>query len=732
MPVRPRASADRASGTFHSRLSFKASGPGSRPARGPPTSSESVAVEDGSLFPYRARPGQEQIVAEVRHLAEAGGVLLIDAPTGSGKTVAALAPLLEHAEAADHRIVYLVRTHAQEVQVLNEARAISHRSARPLLAVGLQGRQRRCLLLEGLLEMKGATAEEHGKLCADRKRATEKMLTEGALFQPPPEVQMPEEGPVDLADLDGCPYYARVLQADMDALVERFSARLPTNREYEDYCRQENICPYELAKKLSSRARLVTAPYAFFFHPHIRASLLNWLGVGPERVDLVIDEAHNIPDYLRDAATVALPQDAVRKARLELSERGDVELPEGPSASRFLDVVSRTIDELVEEYAREEDGVLPPTALEDALLGQLGGTSHRLDTWLGALATWGESVREERRRERKLPRSAVHAIALTILAWPTLEPPRYVKVVTREPRRGVEAYALDAATAAEPVRECHLSVHMSGTLAPLDEYRDVLGFPSEATRLLSVASTFPPEHRRFFYTTDVSTRYEEVTTDPKSIPRLAQRLGEILEALPVKTAVFFPSFSLMDKILACGLASSLPAGAVLETRSVTMGDLWRSIEGFKHAEGAGVLLGVTGGRIAEGVDFPDEELEAVVVVGVPYPKPTAKREALRTYLDMSNGRGWDYCVKAPAQRALLQAFGRMIRSEHDRGIGIILDRRAPQFARVLPGLAPLENLPATVRSFYGRRPGRGKSGVRSAVVGAAAAPAETPMPGRNL
>jgi DNA excision repair protein ERCC-2 len=135
-----------------------------------------------------------------------------------------------------------------------------------------------------------------------------------------------------------------------------------------------------------------------------------------------------------------------------------------------------------------------------------------------------------------------------------------------------------------------------------------------------------------------------------------------------------------------------------------MGDLWRSIEGFKKEPGGGVLLGVTGGRIAEGIDFPDEELEAVVVVGVPYPRPSAKREALRRFLDATTGNGWAYAVEAPAQRAILQALGRMIRSENDRGIGIIVDRRATQFSHVLPGLTPLADLDTTVRQFYGRRP----------------------------
>jgi DNA excision repair protein ERCC-2 len=171
----------------------------------------------------------------------------------------------------------------------------------------------------------------------------------------------------------------------------------------------------------------------------------------------------------------------------------------------------------------------------------------------------------------------------------------------------------------------------------------------------------------------------------------------------VKTAVFFPSFDLMQRVLEAGLQSQLPGNVFIEYSKVPMGDLWRSIEGWKKDPEGTILLGVAGGRLSEGIDYPDEELEAVVLVGIPYPRPTAKREALRRYMDETTGHGWEYTVEAPAQRAILQACGRMIRSENDRGIAIILDRRAPTFAKSLPGLAPVDGLGQVTQAFYGRR-----------------------------
>ena len=659
------------------------------------------ATGQSLLFPYRARPGQEKILREVAEVAARGGALLIDAPTGSGKTVATLAPLLEHAEAAGHRILYLVRTHSQEVQVLREVRNIALRLERGILAVGLQGRARRCFLLENVAEIKGATAEEHGKLCADRKRATERAMQGEA--PPTPPTELPEDAEIDLTDLDGCPYYARVLQTDLEGMVDRLHGKLPTPDEFDQLCREENLCPYELTKKLLPKARVITAPYAFFFHPHIRRSLLSWMQCELKEIDLVVDEAHNLPDHLRDLTTVSLPHESIRRARAEIEERSDFQLSdEGPSASRFFDLVGAAVEELVQTLARDDDALLPPHEFEDALLTAVGGTSHRLDTWLGELATWGENLKEERRGQRHLPRSWVHTVALTLLSWPQLEPPAYVKVASRLPRPALEAYALDASASAQPVRECHLSVHLSGTLAPLEEYRDSLGLGAEARRLL-VPSTFPTDHRKFLYDPTVTTQFESMRNDPRAVQRIADRVAAVLASLPVKTAVFFPSFDLMQKVLEAGLQSQLSGNVFIEYAKLPTRDLWRSIEGWKKDPSGTVLLGVAGGRLSEGIDYPDEELEAVVIVGIPYPRPTAKRQALQAYLDRATGRGWDYTVRAPAQRAILQACGRMIRSEHDRGIAIVLDRRATQFAECLPGLEPVGDLTATARTFYGRR-----------------------------
>ncbi len=666
-------------------------------------------------FPYRTRPSQEGILRNVTERTHRGGALLLDAPTGTGKTVAVLAPLIPHARESGHKILYLVRTHSQSAQVLAETRAIARRSGTPVLALALEGRQARCLLFESLPEMEGASAEEIGKLCADRKRATERPPAPDRTGPAParPPGRGAKRTTLELTDLEGCPYYARLIAADLPRLADRIAQEAPDSYRFKALASAENLCPYELAKRLCREATVVVAPYVFFFHPRIRPSLLTWLGVSLDQVDLVVDEAHNLPEYLRESITLRLGLETVHRAREEVEEHGDFPLladaptPGGPLPQRpavaFLAQVEEVLSEVVEEYAGEEDGLLPPGGLEDRLLAEVGGTSHDLRRMLLSLAEWGERLRDRRRQARRLPRSYAATVAEHLLSWGGVDPPEYVKAAIASPHKAVEAYALDAREPASPILGTHLSVHLSGTLAPLEEYRDTLGLPMDSG-LLTVPSPFPPSHRVLRYVPDVTSRHEELQGDPEALPRLYRSLVDVLTELPVKTAAFFPSFSLLDRFLARGLSSELPRGAVMESRRMPSEQLWNLVEGFKRSPGAGLLLGVCGGRVAEGIDFPDEELESVILVGIPFPRPTARREALIRYLDHLTGRGWEYGMVAPARRALLQALGRMIRSEDDRGLGIILDRRAAQFADALPGLKPLVSVRDEVeRLFLGRR-----------------------------
>jgi DNA excision repair protein ERCC-2 len=129
-------------------------------------------------------------------------------------------------------------------------------------------------------------------------------------------------------------------------------------------------------------------------------------------------------------------------------------------------------------------------------------------------------------------------------------------------------------------------------------------------------------------------------------------------------------------------------------------ELMQTVESFKSDSGA-ILAGVMGGRLAEGIDYPDTSLEMAVIVGIPYPSPSVRQDALKHYYDISfNGRGWKFAVESPAVRKLLQSAGRVVRSEKDRGFIIIADSRTGRFLEYIPQLERSEDIVSEIGDFF--------------------------------
>jgi DNA excision repair protein ERCC-2 len=243
---------------------------------------------------------------------------------------------------------------------------------------------------------------------------------------------------------------------------------------------------------------------------------------------------------------------------------------------------------------------------------------------------------------------------------------------------------------------------MSGTLEPLEEYRDSLGL-NESTELVAYSSPFSKKNRKILYVRDVTTKYGEIVRDEEIIPRMRQYIVDICNSFPKNTMVFFPSFENMTNFLKNGLKKQINRSIFVEEQGMSQVDLMEIVTDFKQAsnndDNCAAMFSVMGGRVSEGLDFPDKELEIAVIVGIPYPKPTARQRGLQHYYDMKFSKGWEYTVEAPAARKLLQSIGRLIRDENDCGVAVILDRRASRFKKYLRDLEESKNLKKDILNF---------------------------------
>ena len=625
--------------------------------------------------------------------------LVFESGTGSGKTICVLSATLEYALQNGKKIVYTTRTNAQQRQVILEIRSIREKNPDlkdNLIGVGMQGRANMCLLARNNSELSKGTSEELSRFCSSEKKKTKNVPSEG------------------------CKFYRSFLNKDKtDKTKQWFKKNLPTAEEFIEYCEKQSICPYEINKVLIKESNLIVVPYVYVFDLMIRNMLLDALGVSENDIILVVDEAHNLPDYIRDLYSSKLSLFMLTSCSLEAEKYGDPSMLDGRvTVSGFCKMLESIASDLRDTYVyailengirtgivKNSDAFIPSHEFETEIISRLKITSKNLHDIISNLIAYGEKIQEYRQKEGKLPRSFLHSLGVFLDFWMSLEMEQYVKLIVDAGGGNnpcVEAYCLDPSVGTEILSCFHSTIHMSGTLEPLEEYRDSLGLP-EKTELISFPSSFPKENRRVLFVDDVSSKYEDIIKDDDMVNRMINHVTTVCNNFPKNTMVFFPSFNVMNMFRSSDNINKINRSVFFEEQKMSQSALMDLVSDFKEYgnvenEGA-ALFSVMGGRISEGMDFPAEQLEIALIVGIPYPKPTARQRGLQRYYDIKFRKGWEYTVEAPTARKLLQSIGRLIRDEKDRGIAVILDRRAPRFKKYIHDLEESKDLLKDIKSF---------------------------------
>lgn len=545
----------------------------------------------------------------------------------------------------------------------------------------MQGRSNMCLLAREDPDIGNGTSEELSKFCSNQKKLAASNKNKG------------------------CRYYRNYIgdKQKIDSIVEWTKNNLPTAEEFIEFCEKKAVCPYEINKMMIREAVVVVVPYVYVFDKTIRIMLFDWLSVSDDDIILIVDEAHNLPNYIRDLFSAQLSMWMLNSCVLEAKKFGDPKLSGGKvSVSKFCKMLIEIISVLRDTYVYgilengirtnayvKNDAFIPSHELESEIMSRLKITSKTLHDIVSDLAAYGEKIQEYQQKEGKLPRSYLHKLGAFLEFWIHVEMDQYIKLVVdssggKNPH--IEAYCLDPSIGTGIINEFHSSIHMSGTLEPLEEYRDSLGLSKE-TELVFYSSPFSKENRKIFFVKDVTTRYDEIARDKKIVPRMWQHITNICNTFPKNIMVCFPSFNTLSLFQNKGSFDDIKRCLYVEEQSMSQSDLMDLVTSFKSCgleNGSGAaLFSVMGGRISEGMDFPAEQLEIAVIVGIPYPKPTARQRGLQKYYDFKFGKGWEYTVNAPAARKLLQSIGRLIRDENDRGVAVILDKRAPRFSQYI-------------------------------------------------
>lgn len=571
-------------------------------------------------FPHGAlRPGQEAIVAAVENALADGSHLLIEAPTGIGKTAAAIWPAVRHALSRDRRLFVLTAKNLQQEMAVKVLRTLAPGTG--LHALRLRAKARMCANGEVICheDYCGFAREYYSKLGASG--VVPRLLGEEPVLEP------------DLV----------------------FSAAA-----------QAEVCPFEVSLDLAGRAQVVVADYNYAFDPWVALADFGPEGDLSDTV-LVIDEIHNLVERGRSYLSPEISALAARRAA-ESAAHG------GAEVHRQLERVSTRLAVLIESECAAALVELDP-GRDGAVESMLPETDlFRLRAEFDeAFVAYLEHQRETRSFRAEDPFVGLYFDLLRFLHGLALEGPAFARLAERRSDdRLLRVLCKDpSAHLAAVISRTHATIGLSATLSPPEFYRDLLGFDRARTVAVSVPNPFPVEHRRVVVDTSVATVFRERAAQA---PRLAERLAAFADAVPGNCLVLFPSFQFLADV--AGRLRPSTKRVLVQQRTDTERDREALLEALRGAMlGDVLLLAVAGGVFAEGVDYPGDTLKAVAVVGPCLPVPTLDQRLLQDYYEERFERGFEYAFVVPGMTRVVQAAGRLIRSETDSGVIALFDKR---------------------------------------------------------
>ncbi len=615
-------------------------------------------------FPFSSyRPGQREVAVAAYRALTRGGRLFLEAPTGIGKTMSVLFPAIKAlGEGKLERIFYLTAR--------TSGRAVAEKACSELRRAGVR------------LRSLTLTAKE--KVCVNQG-------------QP--------------CDTQTCPLARGYYDRNQAAMREALQHEELTRPALDALARRHQVCPFELALDVSVWVDAVICDYNYVFDPKVY--LRRHFGETARQYAFLVDEAHNLVDRGREMFSADL---STREAQ-ETARAVKVALPRCAKALRKLAAEMRALIEANAPEHNRPDGTARNESPEDASNATLpldfGGAQNAIASKPGCLGKPGKGT-PALRTTKELPAGLGPAIDETLeqaeLWLATNEPSafrerllevyfrlnsfrktmelydgRYVTIVEKSgPAIRVRLFCLDPSfLLREALGRGKAAIFFSATLTPLEYYRELLG-GSSGDPTLKLLSPFPPEHLAVLVQDRIRTDFK---ARAETLTEVARAIGVAIGARRGNYLVYLPSYQYL-KDVEDQFRGIHPAVRALSQRpgmTETEREAFLAAFTTEHRE---TLVGfaVLGGVFGEGIDLVGERLNGVVVVGVGLPQLCIERDLIRAFFQEKEGSGFDYAYTFPGMNRVLQATGRVIRTETDRGIVLLIDARfaEPRYRRLLP------------------------------------------------
>lgn len=590
-------------------------------------------------FPYsKVRNIQSDMVSDVHHTINNKKHIIMHAPTGIGKTIAVLAPALSLAIKNNLTIFFLTSRQTQHKIVIDTLKQIKQKFNIDFECADIIGKKWMCLQ-NGVEAMGNSSFHEYCKSLRDESKCDFYLNTRKQNLQPTFEAKQAIE---ELKIIGPCHV-----------------------QEFIDQGKKKRMCPYELATLTGSNAKVIIADYYYIFNQGIRQNFLLKINKELGNILLIVDEAHNLPNRIRELLTQKTSSLIIENAKKEARKYGYEETVQN------LEIFENAIFELgkdidVAEFNSNSIGN-EKVVSKNHLIDEINKSKNYNDI-LSELLFIGEDIRDKQKM------SYISGIAKFLEAWlgPDIGFGRILsKSIDKKLKISLTYRCLDPSiTAKEVIQRSYSTVLMSGTLIPTSMYKDILGFSEVVEK--EYKCPFPKKNRLNLIIPKTTTKYIE--RNNKQFSDIARICGDIANLIKGNIAIFFPSYDLMYNISEY-IKKNCDIPIFIEKQNFTKEEKENLLNAFRSYKDTGaVLLGISTGSFGEGIDLPNL-LKAVIIVGLPLNKPDIEAKLLIEYYDDKFGKGFEYGYVLPAITKCLQNAGRCIRSETDKGAIIFLDER---------------------------------------------------------
>lgn len=451
---------------------------------------------------------------------------------------------------------------------------------------------------------------------------------------------------------DECPFtknYYNKIQA-----VLRYALLTSDKFTYQDIVNialENEVCPFEFQLDLSLFCDVIVCDYNYMFDP--TAYMKRYFDEDCSSYHALIDEAHNLVSRSKDMYSASLPLSLFKSTRKSIRHIEN---------KKIKNLVSRT-QKLFEEFEYLEPG-------EHIVENYSDEVFKKLLNFINKYQDLGKD------RENKMPKEVtdLYIEINSFLKIADLYSYRYINYIeVNEKDIILHIFCLDASGFIKArLNQIKSSLFFSATMAPIDYYKNTLGGDVEKDPHLILPSPFPNRNLKLLVAPKVSIKYKN---REESYTKVVKYIKKFISAKVGNYFIYVPSYEYLDRLKEL-LNFDSEIDMFYQQREMSDSEKLDFISKFQ-ANPIKTTIGVCviGGAFSEGIDLVSDRLIGAVIIGVGMPRINFQSDQIKKYYDDLEMPGYNYAYLNPGMNKVMQAVGRVIRSETDRGAVLLIDER---------------------------------------------------------